>query len=224
MATALRNFTLQYNWLIHTFPDRDVPHAAGTYAQRRIIGIGCGDKTYETMFSPFVKSYLGFEVPDTQHSQTKIEVMRKIFNIPFVDSIFDTVLCTEMREHMKLPLVTLKEIHRILKISGYCIPTCSFIWHIREELRDFFRYSRFGLQYLFNQSQLHALELNAVSVFWVTFFQEFVYYLYKFQKNILTRVLFSLLGWGIQRLGYILEQLDKDGNFATNYLVVAQKR
>jgi SAM-dependent methyltransferase len=125
---------------------------------------------------------------------------------------------------VKLPLFALKEIHLILKTGGCCILTCPFIWHIHEEPRIFFRYSRFGLQFLFEQSRPKTVELNVDSGFWVTLSQELVYYFHKFRKNILTRILISLLGRGIQRLGYVIELLDKDENFAINYLVVAQKR
>jgi hypothetical protein len=62
-----------------------------------MIDISCGDKLYETMFAPFVKFHLGFEVSDIQHSLTKIDAIGKIFNVLFVAWTLPLIQCNVLR-------------------------------------------------------------------------------------------------------------------------------
>lgn len=55
-------------------------------------------------------------------------------NIPFTDSVFSTVVCTETLEHLVLPQKALSEIHRVLKPGGIFIgstPRRALLWRLR---------------------------------------------------------------------------------------------
>jgi hypothetical protein len=98
-----------------------------------------------------------------------------------------------------------------------------FIWHLHEEPRDFFRYTKYGLQYLFEQAGFEVEEIRPLSGFWVTFGQMFVYYLQRLNRGILSRLrLIVALGYAIQRAAALLDRFDRAEAWTWAYLVVAQ--
>ncbi|HLF19230.1 MAG TPA: class I SAM-dependent methyltransferase [Bacteroidota bacterium] len=219
----MTNHVSSHNWLIYKVLDREVERAAKKFARGRLLDVGCGTKPYEELFAPFVSHHVGLDREETIHPKHHIELFGSILKIPCEDESFDTVLCTEVLEHVEEPGVAVGEMGRVLRKGGHCILTTPFFWHIHEPPRDFFRYSKYGLQYLFEKNGFTIVELRAIAGFWVTFSQELAYYLYKFKKSLLLRFPAHVLIWLVQSIGYVLDRLDKDEDFATEYIVVAQR-
>ncbi len=66
----------------------------------------------------------------------------------FPDATFDTVLCTEVLEHLPDPQRGVDEMHRVLRDGGTLLLTTRFLFPIHDAPGDFFRYTRYGLQHL----------------------------------------------------------------------------
>jgi len=79
--------------------------------------------------------------------KSKIDLFGTAYNIPVDDNYFDTALCTAVLEHLEETSDVTKETHRVLKAGGYAIYTVPFFWHLHEEPRDFYRYTKYGLKY-----------------------------------------------------------------------------
>lgn len=62
-------------------------------------------------------------------------------NIPFQDSSFDVVICSELLEHVFNPLAVLHEIHRTLRPGGIVLICVPFLYHIHGDPYDFGRYT-----------------------------------------------------------------------------------
>jgi hypothetical protein len=107
-------------------------------------------------------------------------------------------------------------------VAIYSVP---FIWHLHEEPRDFYRFSKHGLKYLFEKVGFEIIELKALSGFWVTFGQMFVYYLYRFNRGPFRwfRVI-EILGLLIQGFSYFLDKLDKTEQWTWMYMVVTRRK
>lgn len=61
---------------------------------------------------------------------------------------FNTILCTEMLEHLYNPFKGIEEMARVLKTGGKLILTTRFIYPIHESPHDYFRFTKYGLQKL----------------------------------------------------------------------------
>src|SRR5215211_4735603 len=79
----------------------------------------------------------------------RIDLLGTAYEIPAANDSFDAVLSTTVLEHPEEPAQALTEALRVLKPGGVAIYTASFIWHLQEEPRDFYRYSKHGLRHLF---------------------------------------------------------------------------
>lgn len=80
-------------------------------------------------------------------------------------------------EHLERPQAAMCEMYRILKPNGHVILCAPLFWHLHEEPRDFYRYTRHGLANLFTTAGFDIVNIKPLAGFVVTFWQEWVYFL-----------------------------------------------
>jgi SAM-dependent methyltransferase len=68
--------------------------------------------------------------------------------LPFADRVFDTVLCTEVLEHLTEPQRAIDEMYRVLKPGGALLLTTRFLFPIHDAPHDYFRFTKYGLRHL----------------------------------------------------------------------------
>jgi SAM-dependent methyltransferase len=125
----------------------------------------------------------------------------------------------------------LQEAYRLLKPGGYIILSAPMAWEHHETPYDFFRFTRYGLTYLFEKAGFNIVYIKANGGKWALLGQ-------LMQANIRTstqqrkgilRKFFWLLyryffKYAINIFFGALENWDKDDDFITlNFAVVAQK-
>lgn len=105
----------------------------------KILDIGCGDGVYETLLSENTKKVAEFYGTDISHQQLKKTAglfkeikINDIDNerLPFNDSTFDVVICSEVMEHVFEPERIITEARRVLKRNGVLVltvPNAGFI-------------------------------------------------------------------------------------------------
>ena len=212
------------NVLVHYIVQRSLMEKAGTYVRGRLVDIGCGTKPYKPLFAGYVTEHVGVDHDDTFHDKSNIDLYGSAYNIPVESESFDSALCTAVLEHLEEPEKALRECYRVLKPGGVALYAVPFIWHLHEEPRDFYRYSKYGLNYLFDKVGFEIVELKALSGFWVTFGQLLVYNLYRLNRGPLRwfRIVDGL-GLLLQGIAYGLDKLDKTEKWTWMYMVVGRK-
>ncbi|HWH45333.1 MAG TPA: methyltransferase domain-containing protein, partial [Thermoleophilaceae bacterium] len=144
------------------------------------------------------------------------------YELPVEDGSFDTVLCTAVLEHLEEPAAALREARRVLRGGGVAIYTVPFIWHVHEAPRDFFRYSRYGIEHLFGEAGFEIEELRPLSGFWVTFGTMLAYYLHTRRRGPIRFRLYPLITRPLLAAAYRLDRHDPDESWTWAYLVVAR--
>jgi SAM-dependent methyltransferase len=207
---------------VYKIHDQALAGFLSKYASGTLVDIGCGEKPYARMTQGLVTKHVGVDHPDTEHARGNIDVFATAYETTLPDASADTVLCTVVLEHLERPQDAVREMYRILKPGGCVILSAPFFWHLHEEPRDFFRYTRCGLEYLFNDAAFQIVELKALSGFIVTFGQELCYFIERFNRRPL-RLLFRVVQNCIQAAAYFLNRWDHSTRFSWAYILVARK-
>lgn len=134
--------------------------AASNFAKGRLLDIGCGNKPYETMFAGKVTEHVGCDI--VQSSERRADVVCPATQIPIEDESFDTVLCTQVIEHVADHRALLREAYRLLRRDGVLILSGPLYWPLHEEPYDFFRFTKYGLRNLLEATgfTIHSIESN----------------------------------------------------------------
>jgi SAM-dependent methyltransferase len=212
------------NLVVNRIHDRELASLVRRYVSGRVVDIGCGSKPYTRLLAPYAEEHVGVDHELTPHDRSRIDLFGTAYGIPVEDGSFDSAICTAVLEHLEEPEQALRECHRVLRPGGHAIYSVPFIWHLHEEPRDFFRYSRYGLQHLFEKAGFEVAELRALSGFWLTFGQMFVYNLYRFHRGPLRWIpIIPAAGLAIQGVSYALDRIDRAEQWTWMYMVAARK-
>ncbi len=218
------NHYFAQNWLVHKIADSALTDVIQKYAKGKLLDIGCGEKPYKKMVEPYVDEQIGLDHENTLHNKSDVDLFGTAYEIPVDDEEFNTILCTAVLEHLEEPKKAIAEAYRVLKKGGCAIYTAPLFWHLHEEPRDFYRFTKYGLKYLFEKNGFEIVELKALSGFWVTFGQLFVYNLHRFNRGPLRWMrIIDAIGLLIQAISYTLDKIDKAEEWTWMYMVVAKK-
>jgi SAM-dependent methyltransferase len=157
------------------------------YASGRLIDVGCGTKPYKSLFAPVVDSYLGVDYPQTMETnygaQTKVDIFTDCSETGLRDCSFDTLLSTQVIEHIYDTRKFINECYRILTPGGIGIFTIPFVWQCHSEPYDFYRFTRYSIQRLFSESGFKVLKIENLEGAYATLIQARIVYLLGREHN-----------------------------------------
>lgn len=150
----------------------------------RMMDFGCGSKPYKSLFK--ISEYVGVDYENEGHPHTneEIDVFYDGKTLPFEDQYFDSVLCSEVLEHVFELDATLKEINRVMKSGSNILITCPFVWNEHEVPFDYARYSRFALKDILNRNGFEITHFAKSGNFMTTITQlKILYFFTAFGKR-----------------------------------------
>lgn len=210
------------------FLQADIHEALTTHARGQLLDLGCGNKPYEEWYGPLCNSTIGCDV--IQSSLNRVDVLCEATDLPFEPNSFDTVFCTQVMEHVYDHGKLLSEAHRVLRPGGHLVLTVPFCWELHEEPYDFFRFSKHGLQNLYEAAGFSDITIKANGGKWAAAFQMLLNTVYSSFKNKnwrtkLLKILFIELRftWLINKIVIRADKKHRDEVWTLNYLVVAKK-
>lgn len=120
-----------------------------------VLDVGCGRKPYRHLVP--ASHYVGADLDTAELREIgAADIFYDGGKIPVADQSFDSVLCSQVFEHIFTPAEFLAELHRVLRPGGELVLTTPFVWDEHSQPYDFGRYSSFGL--------CHLLETNGFEV------------------------------------------------------------
>lgn len=118
-----------------------------------VLDIGCGQSPYRYLLNNRDTTYKGIDVAqavDFDYVNNDITLFDGK-NIPFEDSTFDAVICTEVLEHVYEHQALVDEIYRVCKPGAKGILTIPFSARYHYIPYDYFRYTPSALENIFNK-------------------------------------------------------------------------
>ena len=175
----------------------------------KVLDVGCGRKPYEHLFPN--AEVIGLEIGSPEDSaKPRADVFYDGGRFPFPDGAFDSIITTEVLEHVFTPDEFLREINRVLKTGGHLLLTAPFVWDEHEQPTDFARYSSFGLKHLLEKSRFEILECRKSVNDLRLIFQLYNAYLYKMtvtRFRLMNALCMLLLMAPVNILGEVLGRL-----------------
>jgi SAM-dependent methyltransferase len=193
---------------------------ASVHAHGRMLDLGCGNKPYEKMFAGRISEHVGCDI--VQSNERRVDIICPATEIPLENGAFDTVLCTQVIEHVADHRAVLSEAFRLLKPGGVLIVSAPMYWPLHEEPYDFFRFTRHGLRHLLEQIGFANLEIVNNGGKWALCGQVLIqtFVTTRFASWFLTR---KVIVPSINRIFAALDRKFPNAGNPMNYVVVARK-
>lgn len=221
-VAALKRTWLDPYHISHSTIERGIRRHASSLSGR-VLDVGCGDKPYRHFFSRATE-YLGTETRHTFAKQRAFDVIALGEALPFASGSIDGILCTEVLEHVPEPSQFLAEFARVLAPGGTVLLTTPQTWGLHEEPYDFYRYTKYGLAYLFKKAGFEVLSVDATTGTFGTVGQRLSSFWYtRLRKSKLTKPLGVLGSSGIQLAFYAVDSIFAHQGDTLDWIVLARK-
>lgn len=131
-----------------------------SHIKGRVLDVGAGSfSRYQDLFkcSEYIKM-------DAEKSEN-IDIVGDAENLPFKSQSFESVVCTQVFEHLKNPQKAADEIARVLKKGGVCLLSVPQVNELHGEPDDYFRFTKFGLKEILSRAGLEVYKCNQIGGF-----------------------------------------------------------
>jgi len=194
-------------------------------ARGEFLDAGCGTQPFRALVEPQVDRYLTFDIEARVDGVDYIGDVEDMGAVP--DASIDTMLCSEVLEHVPHPQRAVGEFARVLRPGGTLVVTVPFLARLHEEPHDYFRYTRHGLRRLLVDAGFEVDEITETgSLFSFVSHQVSVGLLgLTWHLRPLRRIVLAINDLALVRPAVALDQLTKMSRLLPlGYVVVATRR
>jgi len=132
------------------------------YCRGKVADVGAGHAKYSGMIRAHCDSYTSIDNLSSEYeygdNQFRPDVIADVLSMPFEKDEFDTVVCTEVLEHVEDPFQLFNEIARILKPEGYALVSSGWMAPYHREPKDYWRFTIDAYKVLCKRSGLEFIE------------------------------------------------------------------
>ena len=207
---------------------KDIKEAIENFATGNLLDLGCGNKPYKEWYDLKTTSSVGCDA--IQSTENVVDDICLASKLPYDNNTFDSILSTQVLEHVFEQQQMINESYRVLKPNGHIILTVPFVWELHEEPYDFFRLTKHGLKQMFESAGYEITYIKANGGKWAAMFQMMintVYSTFKYKtiKAKLLKILFLELQFTylINQFAIWIDKRHRDEWWTLNYIVVAKK-
>lgn len=217
-----------HNWLIYDGYERFMLANTNLFTGA-LYDLGSGESPYKEFFLLHADTYVAVDWAGSFHD-TKADVVANLNEpLPIDSEVANSIVSLSVLEHLREPQLMLSEAFRILKKDGAIVLQVPWQWPIHEAPHDYFRYTPYGLAFLFERAGFVDVKVEAQAGFFTTMAMKFNYFSRRFVMG--PRFARMLLAAGLsvfwyvgQKLAPLLDKLDRNWELeACSYFVTARK-
>lgn len=217
-----------HNWLIYDIGDRFLLKYSPKY-KGVLFDLGAGESPYKDFFLQYADQYIAVDWAGSFHN-TKADIVADLNKpLPIESEVADTIVSLSVMEHLCEPQIMLNEAFRILKAGGGIVLQVPWQWWVHEAPYDFFRYTPYGLKYMFEKAGFVEVVVEPQSGFFTMWILKMNYFSLRFIRGPrslrwLIKAMLLPIWYFCQKAAPLLDKLDRDWAAETSgYFVTAIK-
>ncbi len=218
-----------YNWILYKQGDVFLEKYS-KYYRGTLVDLGCGEAPYKEYFLQYANQYIGVDWSNTFHN-SKADIVSDLNDkIKLEDESADTIISLSVMEHLCEPQIFLNEAYRILKKDAFIILQVPWQWRVHEAPHDYFRYTPYGLKYMFAKAGFKDIEIEGTTGVFTVLIMKLNYFSRTLIRGprLLRKLieLFLIPFWFIgQIITPLLDKLDRNWEIETQgYFVIARRK
>jgi SAM-dependent methyltransferase len=127
------------------------------HARGRLLDLGCGKVPLYGAYRQWVSEITCVDWSPDAHIDVVCDLSK---TLPFENGQFDTVVLSDVLEHIPEPDLLWSEMTRVLSIGGKVIMNVPFLYWIHAHPHDYYRYTSFALQRFVDRNGLVLVEFQ----------------------------------------------------------------
>lgn len=142
---------------IATFYETYIPkHVHGN-----LLDLGCGKAPLYVLYQNYSTSVTCVDWQQSLHDQSYLD-----FNcdlnapLPFDNKVYDTIIFSDVLEHVHNPHQLFSEMARVLRPGGKLVMNVPFFYWLHEIPHDYYRYTEYALKHFAQKSGFNVLNLE----------------------------------------------------------------
>lgn len=144
-------------YLVSKFYQENIP----LYVKGELLDLGCGKVPLFEVYKDFISDNICLDWGNSLHKNEFLDIISDLNNpIPFSDNSFDTIILSDVLEHIKDPFFLWREMSRVLRKDGVILLNVPFFYWIHEKPYDYFRYTEFALRDFAAENRFEILDLK----------------------------------------------------------------
>lgn len=145
--------------LIANLYQENLPH----HATGRLLDLGCGKVPLYEAYKDHISENVCVDWANSLHKNPYLDLEYDITQpLPFKDEEFDTIILSDVLEHIPEPDDLWNEMARILTAEGKIIMNVPFYYWLHEKPHDYYRYTEFALRRFAEKYGMKVIVLRAV--------------------------------------------------------------
>jgi SAM-dependent methyltransferase len=133
------------------------------YAHGELIDLGCGNVPLYEAYRDLVRANTCVDWASSLHKNQFLDLECDLTErLPFESGSFDTIILSDVLEHVSQPDQLWTEMSRILAPGGHILMNVPFYYWLHEEPHDYYRYTEFALRRFVANSGLELVTLKPI--------------------------------------------------------------
>ncbi len=133
------------------------------YATGKLLDLGCGRVPLYLAYKDYITENICVDWENTLHKNKYLDYECDLTKpLPFKNGEFNTIILSDVLEHIPNPDHLWAEMTRILAKNGKLILNVPFCYVIHERPHDYYRYTEFALKKFVADAKLALVEFQAI--------------------------------------------------------------
>jgi SAM-dependent methyltransferase len=187
----------------------------------RVLDAGAGESQYAHLFTNHRYLAVDLAVGDPRWNYRKLDAIADLSALPLATASCDAALNIVTLEHVREPAAVLREIARALKPGGRLLLVVPHEWEVHQAPHDYYRYTRYGVDYLLEQAGFTERSIQPVGGFFRLLGRRMLNAVQFFPKPLFVPA--ALLLGPPALIAPLFDFLDRERNFTLGYICTARK-